>query len=223
MHGAEDPGSLCRGQFHYFPVVPGKLEFAEEVRRAILLERPQVVAVELPSTLEAPYLRAVGRLPELSVILYDEAKQERSIYIPVEITDPFVEAIRSAQEIGAEIFFVDPDLGERPRLKDFYPDTYSVRRLGYTKYVETYRLYPQPSSFDLNRHAAGIAWKLQSVDPLAKVLVVISLSLLDPILEAMQRPQAEPLARAHREGIQVLNLHPDCLAEVLIEFPLLQS
>jgi hypothetical protein len=223
MHGAEDPGSLGRGQFHYFPVVPGKLEFAEEVRRAILLERPQVVAVELPSTLEAAYLRAVGRLPELSVILYDEAKQDRSIYIPVEITDPFVEAIRSAQEIGAEVFFVDPDLGERPHLKDFYPDSYSVRRIGYTKYVETYRLYPQPSSFDLNRHAAGIAWKLQSVDPLAKVLVVISLNLLDPVLEAMQRPQAEPLARAHREGIQVLNLHPDCLAEVLIEFPLLQS
>ncbi|PYV45687.1 MAG: hypothetical protein DMG06_01490 [Acidobacteria bacterium] len=223
MYGAEDPGSLHRGRLHYFPVVPGKLEFAEEVRRTILLERPQVVAVELPSTLESAYLRAVGRLPELSVILYEEAKQDRSIYIPVEITDPFVEGIRSAQEIGAEVFFVDPDIGERPHLKDFYPDSYAVRRLGYGKYVEAYRIYPQPSSFNLKRHAAGIAWKLQSLDPLAEVLVVISLNLLDPVLEAMQRPQAEPLAPVHRQGVQVLNLHPDCLAEVLIEFPLLQS
>ena len=223
MYGAEDPGSLHRGQLHYFPVVPGKLELTEEVRRVILLERPQVVAVELPSTLESAYLRAVQRLPELSVILYEEAKQDRSIYIPIEITDPFVEAIRSAQEIGAEVFFVDPDLGERPHLKDFYPDTYAVRRIGFLKYVEAYRVHPQSPSFDLNRHAAGIAWKLQSVDPLAKVLVVISLNLLDPVLEAMQRPQAEPLARAHRQGIQVLNLHPDCLAEVLTEFPFLQS
>jgi hypothetical protein len=39
----------------------------------------------------------------------------------------------------------------------------------------------------------------------------------------MQQPQAEPLARTHRQGIQVLNLHPDCLAEVLTEFPFLQS
>ena len=29
-----DPGSLQRGRFTYFPVVPGKLEFAIEVRRA---------------------------------------------------------------------------------------------------------------------------------------------------------------------------------------------
>jgi hypothetical protein len=198
------------------------MEFAEETRKAILSKRPQVVAVELPATLEAVFLRAVQRLPELSVILYSEPKQDQAIYIPVEITDPFVEAIRSAQEVGAEVFFVDPDIGERPHLSDLYPDSYAVRRLGYTKYVEQYRVYPQPSSFEVQRHAAGIAWKLQSCDPLAEVMVVLSLNLLDPVLEAMQQPQAEPLARARREGIQVLNLHPDCLAEVLIEAPFMQ-
>ena len=46
-----DPGSLKRGRFTYFPVVPGRLEFAIEVRRAILRAKPQVVAVELPTTL----------------------------------------------------------------------------------------------------------------------------------------------------------------------------
>lgn len=223
MFGPEAAGELRRGRLHYLPVVPGRMEFAEEVRKAILAERPQVVAVELPVTLETAFQRAVQRLPELSVILYSEPKQEQAIYIPVEITDPFVEAIRSAQEVGAELFFVDPDIGERPHLSDLYPDSYAVRRLGYSKYVESYRLYPQPSSFELERHAAGIAWKLQSCDPLAQVLVVVSLNLLDPVLEAMQHPQAEPLARAHRDGIQVLNLHPECLAEVLVECPLLQS
>src|SRR5262249_15240226 len=200
-----------------------RLEFAEEVRRAILSERPQVVAVELPATLESAYLRAVQRLPELSVLLYEEPRQERSVYIPIEITDAFIEAIRSAQEIGAETFFVDPDVGQRPHLEDHYPDTYALRRIGHSKYVQMYRIYPQLSSFELSRHAAGIAWKLQSVDPLARVLVVVSLNLLDPVLDAMEHPQAEPLARTHRQGIQVLNLHPDCLAEVLTEFPFLQS
>src|SRR2546422_4153326 len=163
MYAAEDPGSLRRGPYDYFPVVPSKLEFAEEVRRAVLSKRPEVVAVELPVTLESAYLRAVQRLPELSVLLYEELKQERSVYIPIEITDPFIEAIRSAQEIGAEVFFVDPDVGERPHLDDDYPDTYAVRRIGYSKYVQTYRIYPQAVSFELSRHAAGIAWKLQSV------------------------------------------------------------
>ncbi len=222
MFPSNEWGSLRRGRFRYLPVVPGRMEFAEEVRLAVLQDRPQVVAVELPSTLESAFLRAVGRLPELSVILYASGNKE-SIYIPVEITDSFVEAIRSAQEAGAEVFFVDPDVGERPHLNDLYPDTYAVRRLGYSKYVEHYRLCPQSRSFDLERHASGIAWKLQSCDPLAEVLVVISLNLLDPVLDAMQEPQAEPLATVRREEIQVLNLHPDCLGEILQEFPFLQS
>jgi hypothetical protein len=217
-----DPGNLRRGRLHYLPVVAGRMEFAEEVRKTILTERPQVVAVELPATLESSFLRAVERLPELSVILYS-AKADETVYVPVEITDPFIEAIRSAHEIGAEVFFVDPDVGDRPHLSDLYPDTYAVRRLGHTSYVERYRIHPQPSSFELQRHAGGIAWKLQSCDPLAEVLVVLSLNLLDPVLDAMQQPQAEPLARVRREGVQVLNLHPECLAEILVEFPFIQS
>ena len=42
-------------------------------------------------------------------------------------------------------------------------------------------------------------------------------------MEAMQHPQAEPLLRSRREEIQVLNLHPDCLVEVVVEYPLLQA
>jgi hypothetical protein len=66
---APDVGSLRRGRFHYFPVVPGRLEFAAELRRTLLAERPRVVAVELPFTLEDAYLNAVARLPQMSVIL----------------------------------------------------------------------------------------------------------------------------------------------------------
>ena len=32
--------SLERGQFHYIPVVPGRMEFAIEVRTRLLAERP---------------------------------------------------------------------------------------------------------------------------------------------------------------------------------------
>ena len=219
----EDAASLRRGRLHYLPVVPGKMEFAEEVRKTLLRERPQIVAVELPATLDWAFLRGIERLPELSIITYSEAKKDESVYVPIEITDPFVEAIRSAQEIGAEIFFIDPDVGERPHLKDLFPDTYALRRLGLEKYINAYRLHPQKNSLELFRHAAGIAWKLQSCDPNAQVVAVISLNLVDPVLEAMEHPQAEPLVRAHREEIQVLNLHPDCLAEVIIEYPLLQA
>src|SRR5580700_2724995 len=91
----EDPASLRRGNFSYFPVIPGRLEFAMEVRRAILRERPPIVAVELPGSLEDVYLQTLARLPEMTVILYPDPKDdERAIYVPVEPCDPFTEAAR---------------------------------------------------------------------------------------------------------------------------------
>jgi hypothetical protein len=219
-----DAGSLKRERFTYFPVVPGRLEFSIEVRQAILRQRPQVIALELPATLQAAWMRAVSRLPEMSLIFYPDETLglDQAIYVPIEPADPFTEAIRTGLEIGAEIVFVDPDAGQRPHLKDAYPDPYAVRHIGLQRYIEAYRVYPQPRSPEISRHAAGIAWKLQGADPLANVLVVVSLNLLDPLLEAMEEPQAQPLARTHREGVELFNPHPESLAEITIEYPQLQ-
>src|SRR5580704_4220835 len=105
-----DAGSLRRGRFTYFPVAPGRLEFALEVRQAILRDKPQVVALELPGSLQQAWLQAIERLPEMSLIFYpDEAAGgDQAVYVPIEPADPFTEAIRTAVEIGAEIVFADP-------------------------------------------------------------------------------------------------------------------
>src|SRR5436309_6463720 len=81
-----DPGGLQRGRFTYFPVVPGRLEFAIEVRQAVLRSRPQVVAVELPVTLRLAWMRGVARLPEMSLIFYPDetAGQDQAVYVPLE-------------------------------------------------------------------------------------------------------------------------------------------
>jgi hypothetical protein len=219
-----DPGSRTRGRFTYFPVVPGRVEFAVEVRQAILREQPEVIALELPASLQRVWLRAVARLPEISVLFYPDetAGEDQAVYVPVEPSDPFTEAIRTGLEIGAEIVFADPEAAERPHLRDSYPDTYAVRHIGLARYVDAYRIYPQPRTAEIARHAAGIAWKLQGANPSARVMIVISLNLLDPVLDAMQEPQAQPMARSHREGVQVLNPHPECLGEITAEYPALQ-
>ena len=219
-----DPGSLKRGRFTYFPVVPGRLEFSIEVRQAILRQRPQTIALELPATLQDAWMRAVARLPEMSLIFYpDETSDlDRAVYVPIEPADPFTEAIRTGLETGAGIVFVDPDAGPRPHLKDAYPDTCAIRHIGLARYIEAYRVYPQPRSPEISRHAAGIAWKLQGADPLANVLVVVSLNLLDPLLDAMEEPQAQPLARTRRQGVELFNPHPESLAEIALEYPQLQ-
>ncbi len=118
--------------------------------------------------------------------------------------------------------FADPDANERPHLADTYPDSYSLRSIPLSRYVEAYRVYPQPRTEDLELFAAGIAWKLQGADPLARVMVVLSLNLLDPVLDAMEKPQPEP-ARRRREDIQLVNPHPECLGEITSEYPFLQE
>ncbi|HXB67838.1 MAG TPA: hypothetical protein VNY05_06320 [Candidatus Acidoferrales bacterium] len=219
-----DPGSLTRGRFTYFPVVPGRLEFAIEVRQAILGSRPRVIALELPAGLQPAWLRAVARLPQISLIFYpDESGGENeAVYVPIEPADPFTEAIRTGLETGAEIVFVDPDASQRPHLKDAYPDTYAIRHIGLDRYIEAYRVYPQARSAELSQHAAGIAWKLQGTDPAASVMVVLSLNLLDPVLDAMEEPQAQPMAKSKRDDIELLNAHPESLGEIAQEYPALQ-
>jgi hypothetical protein len=219
-----DPGSLTRGRFTYFPVVPGRVEFAVELREQILRDRPEVIALESPVTLRQAWIRAVERLPQITVLFYpdDAAGADQAVYVTVEPADPFTEGIRTGLEIGAEIVFCDPDSGERPHLRDTYPDTYAIRHISLPKYVEAYRVYPQPRSEDLERHAAGIAWKLQGVNPLADVLVVVSLNLLDPVLDAMEEPQAQPMTRTRRRDIELLNPHPESLGEILLDYPALQ-
>jgi hypothetical protein len=229
-----DWSSLERGRFSYVPVVPGRIEFSIEVRRRILAERPAVVAVELPETLEEAWLEAIQRLPQISVIFYNdpstrpharfEGDEESApaVYVPIEPSDPFVEAIRTAQEIGAQIVFADPDSNERPHLPDSYPDSYALTSIPLSRYVEAYRVYPQERTEEVERFAGGIAWKLQGADPFARVLVVLSLNLLDPVLDAMEKPQPEPVRR-RRENLQLVNAHPECLGEITSEYPFLQE
>lgn len=228
-----DAASPVSGHLTFLPVVPGKLEFAVEVRRRILAERPAVVAIELPISLGNVYLRAVDRLPQISVIVFNAAfsphagtisDPEESPYvcIPVEPTDPFIEAIRTAREIGAEVVFLDPDTNERPHLPDQYPDTYSLASISYDDYVAACRVPPRTTNDQARTVAAGMAWKLQGSDPLAKTLVVVSMNLLGALMDAMLKPADEPQCRL-REEQRLVNPDPSCLGEILTEYPYLQD
>jgi hypothetical protein len=223
MPGNDNPFSLERDHLRYLPVVAGRLECAAEVRRRMLAAPPDVVAVELPGWLEGLYLEAVDRLPEMSVIVYPEDEgSERGVYLVIEPADPFVEALRTARELGAEIIFLEPDAIDRPHLPDLYPDTWAIHSTGYDAYVEAYRLHPQPRNDEMAEHAAAMAWRLQGTDPERSTFVVVGLNLIDAVLDAMETPQEAP--RPRRPGFaDLMNPHPDCLAQITQEYPYLQQ
>jgi hypothetical protein len=217
-------GTLTRGNITYLPVVPGRIEFAARVRRYVLDQKPQVIAVELPGSLEHQYEQALDRMPRMSVIVIPE-DDEHATYIPVEPADPFVEALRSARDITAGSIFLEPETTDKPHLSASYPEPYAIDLIGIEQYIHLYRLHANSRSPEVEAHAAAMAWKLQGADPLASVLVVVSLNLLDPLLDAMEIPQEEPPRARIRlfNSAELFNLHPDCLAEVTSETPYYQE
>jgi hypothetical protein len=214
---------IQRDRLRLFPVVHYRMEFAWAVRREILGRRPAAVAVDLPRTLEQPFLRAVDRLPRLSVLMYP-LKAER-VYLPVEVTDPVVEALRTAAEVGARRALVEPDLDREPSYREPYPDPYAATRVGLGRYVEACRARPPKLDFHDKRRAAGIAHALEELlaETAGEVLAVLGLPMIDAVLAALDRPQAQPLSVPRREGVSVMHLHPESLAEVLTEMPFLQA
>ena len=173
----DELSSLKRGRFTYFPVVPGRMEFAAAVHLAIEKAHPNVVAVELPSAVTVQAMRAVKRLPEMSLLVYPEPganalDEEVLVYVPVEPADPFIEALRTADELEMETLLIEPSLGQRPHLPGGYPDPYVVNKLGIATYVEQYRFHVTGRTPEIAQHAAGMAYKLQGTDPTDRKSVV---------------------------------------------------
>jgi hypothetical protein len=222
MPAGSELDNLQRGVVRYFPVAPGRLEFAQAVRAMLLRERPQTVAVELPEHLKELYLSAVARLPLITAVLYSPVKHDdEKLYVVIEPGDPFTEAVRTAMEIGAELLFLEQTSSEAPHLPDDYPDTWSITRIGLDAYVQQYRLWPQERDEVIEQHARGMAWKLQGANPERSTVCIVSLNLLNALMDAMQEPQEEP-ARQRAAEAELVKPSAASLAGICLEYPWLQ-
>ena len=219
----EEATALTRRNITYFPVVPGRLEFAVEVRQFLLETRPEILAIELPAPLRSSYLTAIQRFPQLSIIRFpDSIDPLQWVYIPVEPSDPFIEAVRTAEELGIRVEFIEPNWGDRPHIGDAYPDTYAIQTAGRERYVTGFRLEKNEPTEEMVDYAAAMARKLQGLDPDREVAAVVSLNMLDLVLDAMEIPQersVEPRGSAYLA--ELCHAHPACLAEITVEFPFL--
>jgi hypothetical protein len=131
------PVALPHHNLMLLPILHGRLECADLVRQAFMVQPPDVVAVELPPTLEAAVLRAVKRLPLLSVVHYQDSRGQ-TIYWPIEPTDPIVEAIRSGLAKELPIYFIDRDMENYPRQRETLPDPYALTQIGLEAFASSY-------------------------------------------------------------------------------------
>jgi hypothetical protein len=219
------PVALPHHNLLLLPILHGRLECADLVRQAFMVQPPDAVAVELPPTLEAAVLRAVKRLPLLSVVHYQDSRGQ-TIYWPIEPTDPIVEAIRSGLAKELPIYFIDREMENYPRLREALPDPYALTQIGLEAYAAAYCRTSQgvtPQEPDLLREQA-MAYQLQRLqERYQRVLVVFGLAHYPGLLTQLAQPQAQPLARTRRPGVQVAHLAEESSREILTEIPYLSA
>lgn len=221
------------GAVSALPVLHYTMEFATLVRQAVDRVRPDCIAIELPPTLEAQFLRGVRRLPEISVLRYElrgsgknKVAAGQSVFLFIEPADPLVEAARLAVERDIPLSCIDVDIEGYPLFQEQFPDAYAVRRIGLASYYDEYCTVfadTEPGREDLLRER-GMAYRLQQLSQrFNNILLVCGMAHLERLKQYYGRAQAAPLERVRREGISLYNLHPESCREVLGEFSFLSA
>ncbi len=122
------------------------METAMVAKLAFKQIKPDCVAVELPEALEATFLRATARLPDISILSTEE------LYYMVEPCDACFEALRSAQECGAYAYCIDLAVHGYPEMREPIADPYSIVHIGFDAYYNAYlRNLPQKLALDDQR------------------------------------------------------------------------
>ncbi|MBU1740251.1 MAG: hypothetical protein KKC37_01820 [Proteobacteria bacterium] len=209
---------LRRRDVRCVPILHGRLESAVAVRQCFQEYRPEAVAVELPPTLGDAFVRAVKRLPLLSVVYY-ERQDEELVYLPVEVTDGVTEAARLALENDLPLRFVDRDTENYGRFEDFVPDVYAANRIGYLEFCTLWsRARRPPAQPDDQMREAAMVWRLQRLkERHQKIMFVCGLVHYPRVMDGLDEGAARPLERLKRPGVSLAHLAEESSREILSE------
>ncbi|MDH4120237.1 MAG: hypothetical protein OEV94_00825 [Deltaproteobacteria bacterium] len=230
----DSPGG---GSILFYPVLPGRMESAAWVRQELLARPPVRVAVELPGPWMDTLQKGVARLPMLGLILAPEG--EAHLFHPLEPTDPFLEALRTARELGIPAEAIDLDVEGLDRLAQRRPDPYPVFRLGPEDVLPPlcdpalYSAHPED-----DRRETMMAHALQRMletwkEPAGQenrggsnqkedgrdIACVIHPARLRGLLAKLATPQPRPLAPARPRRLRLFGWSDKSLAEFMTEPP----
>ena len=125
-------------KLHILPYVPGIAEYAAKVRKEILGRKDSdfILAIDLPHGLENQVMTAVKTLPKVSVIV-DQLLRG----IPIIPTSAPIEAVRSFQDSGIEMRFIDTSLPVTGNLDDYRYFTDQCRLSGVESVLKNAEYY----------------------------------------------------------------------------------
>lgn len=206
-----------------FPSISNVFEFAQAARKQYEEFKPTAVALEYPSPLKDWILKGIQRLPNISVVCYEEP-DETEVFLIIEPTDAMAEIARLALADQIPIHFVDRDSDDLPYEQGIFPDPYCISRIGHYEYCWLYlRLtrYARTTPEDILREKT-VAYHLRELSKsYERVFYVGGLFHFKGVLFELNRPQAPVIARQKRSMVCLAHLDEECLPELLTECPYL--
>lgn len=206
------------------PVIHDRVDMASVVRAVLHDLEPAGVAVELPTTLRDNVLRAVRRLPKISLVI-SEPKGEDAIIWASTPGEPFAEALRWAWLRNRPVFLIDPDVAYERRHTDPVPDPQALWSLGPERFLRL--LADQgdeaPRSEQDHIRESGMAHHIKNARSQfsgGALLALLGAAHVRGVERHLQNPTAQPFARVRRTHQEVRHLHPDSLTALLPDPPL---
>jgi len=227
------------------PIIHGSGDFAVEVRRRLLNERFDCVAVPLPPSFQADVERAIDHLPQLSIVAQEEPRwqfgrewtgdtdvdddggDERRVasYVPIDPCQGVIAALRIAREERIARAFIDLETANFEVQQAVLPDPYALKQVRTEAFAAAILpAIPRLPAGQPQDRARYMAHRLRELEQRGKrILLVCSLMDWPWIREAYLEDREEPPANDDVEETSAYALDPRTALFILGELPYITS
>jgi hypothetical protein len=115
------------------PVVHGSGNFSQAVRKKLLSDKCDCLAVCLPPEFQASVEEGISKLPYITLSCLEEAEGTYS-YVPIDPCQPVIMGLRIALEEGIPRRFIDRSVTVFEPRRMAFPDTFALRQLPMEKF-----------------------------------------------------------------------------------------
>lgn len=222
------------------PVIHGSGDFAVEVRRIMLSQRFDCLAVPLPRSFQTDVERALAHLPNITLVLQEELPDYRIgewspeyeaeapeagprtySYVPIDPCQPVIAALRIAQQEHLPRAFIDLEVERYEPVGAVLPDPYAVKRISADRFAAAVLpTIPRVRPGQAEQRVAVMARRLHELEQrYDSVLMVCSMTDWPWLREAYLERREPAAVDAVVEDTLVYRPEPHTLLFVLGELP----
>lgn len=204
------------------PIIHYNMEMAAQVKLAFDRIKPDCVAVELAETMALQLLHAASRLPDISIVITYNQKND-PLYYMCEPCDGAFEGLRSALEKQIPAFCIDLDVDYYPDVRENLPDPYAIQRIGLKYYYETYQRIvleneTAKTKIDQDRELY-MAKRLKELSlSHDRILFIGGMAHVESILQLVDRDTYPKFTHAERTAIDLCTLTEESCRDVMAEY-----